>query len=315
MKRILKDTTAPSLPAGLIHRTSLDSVDQQIVLRLQADGRAPTDALAESLGVDATTIQRRIRRLVDGGIMRVAALVNPEKVGLPVAVTLMLSVSPERLSGVLDALEKVPAIRFLASTTGRYDVLAFSLFPSNEALARFIDGELARLEGVHGLETFISLQVLKGNYDQYRPVEDSFEGRLISLLQKDGRQSARALARKLGADPSTVARRLNRLTGEGAIRIGAVVDLALVGLPVVAVAGFDIAPGQLRSAGELLARWPYPQFASTASGRFSLLSFMRFASNDELARFLERQLPELPGVRASETSLCLNVRKGRYTQI
>ena len=45
--------------------SALDKLDRAILLRLQADGREPCDAIGEQVGLSASAVLRRVKRLED----------------------------------------------------------------------------------------------------------------------------------------------------------------------------------------------------------------------------------------------------------
>jgi Lrp/AsnC family leucine-responsive transcriptional regulator len=62
---------------------SLDPLDRAILRRLQADGRDTYDQVGAAVGLSASAVLRRVRRLEDAGVIdRYVALVRPESVGL-----------------------------------------------------------------------------------------------------------------------------------------------------------------------------------------------------------------------------------------
>lgn len=63
--------------------TTLNKLDKQILNSLQADGRATYDQLAAQVGLSASAVLRRVKRLEESGVIdRYVALVRPESVGL-----------------------------------------------------------------------------------------------------------------------------------------------------------------------------------------------------------------------------------------
>ncbi len=61
----------------------LDKLDRAILLRLQHDGHATFDVVGTQVGLSASAVQRRVRRLEQAGVIdRYVALVRPEAVGL-----------------------------------------------------------------------------------------------------------------------------------------------------------------------------------------------------------------------------------------
>ena len=62
---------------------ALDKLDRAILRSLQADGRATYDQIADHVGLSASAVLRRVRRLEETGVIaRYVALVQPEAVGL-----------------------------------------------------------------------------------------------------------------------------------------------------------------------------------------------------------------------------------------
>ena len=62
---------------------ALDKLDAAIVRILQHDGRTTYDSIGEQVGLSASAVLRRVKRLEESGVIdRYVALVKPEKVGL-----------------------------------------------------------------------------------------------------------------------------------------------------------------------------------------------------------------------------------------
>ena len=57
---------------------TLDKLDRQILRKLQDDGRATYDQLAEQVGLSPSAVLRRVKRLEESGVIdRYVALVKP----------------------------------------------------------------------------------------------------------------------------------------------------------------------------------------------------------------------------------------------
>jgi DNA-binding Lrp family transcriptional regulator len=141
---------------------------------------------------------------------------------------------------------------------------------------------------------------------------DEIDKQLIELLQKDAQQGCRILADILHVSPTTVRRRLRRLIQAGLIRITAVVDPKGLGFPVIAFMNFDVAHDRIQSVMDMLAGREDIIMVTSTTGRFNVLVLGRFRSTEQLSDFLLKELPHVDGIRGSETSISLGVRKGRY---
>ena len=142
--------------------------------------------------------------------------------------------------------------------------------------------------------------------------KDSFNTNLIRLLEQDGRQSSRILARQLNASPATVRRRIRKLVDENVIRIQAVVNPSKVDIGLSAVIALDVEPSNLETAVEQLANNNNVEWLSTTTGRFDIIAELRFGSTDELYAFLQKELPRIEGLKNSETFICLHLVKAPY---
>ena len=47
------------------------------IIRALSDGRRPYSAVAEELGITENTVRSRVNRMIDDGVLRITALVDP----------------------------------------------------------------------------------------------------------------------------------------------------------------------------------------------------------------------------------------------
>ncbi len=146
--------------------TKIDETDKQLIELLQEDAYQSSEAIARKLYLSPTTVRRRIKKLLDSKILRVVALVDSEKVGLPFGLVIGLKVAGNKLQPILNNLDERKEIMWLAAVTGRFDVMAFAHFHSTDELSRFIQTNLANMDGVLVSETFVCLQMRKGRWRQ-----------------------------------------------------------------------------------------------------------------------------------------------------
>jgi len=153
----LRNSSAPT--------ASIDEVDRQILLHLQRDGRLTNSEIGRRLGLAEGTIRRRIDRMLADGIVHIAAVANPFKIGLPIVVLIGIDVDPPRLEEAARRLVEMPQVRYVGYSTGTYDIIVEALFPSNQALLHFLTNELAKIRGIRKTETSLQLDVLKRSYE------------------------------------------------------------------------------------------------------------------------------------------------------
>ena len=142
----------------------MDSLDKQLIQLLHKDGRQSSEALAKQLKVSSATVRRRVRKLIQDEVVRIVAVADPAQVGLPLSVVIGLDVTHDKLESVMQMLANQTEIAWLATTTGRFDVMAIARFASTDELYKFMQSELANMEGLRDSETFICLHVQKAPY-------------------------------------------------------------------------------------------------------------------------------------------------------
>ena len=59
-----------------------DDIDRQLIRLLEKDARQSSEQLAKKLAVSSTTVRRRLRRLIQQGVLRIVAVVEPKKAGV-----------------------------------------------------------------------------------------------------------------------------------------------------------------------------------------------------------------------------------------
>jgi len=147
----------------------LDKLDRQILQALQADGRATYEQIAEKVGLSASAVLRRVKRLEDAKVIdRYVALVRPEAVGL--ALTAYLNV---RLEKHTETHKRNPMDLFRASVvtwpevvecaalTGEMDYLLCVVVRDMSHYRSFIMGTLLKHPSVQDCKTSFVLDRVK----------------------------------------------------------------------------------------------------------------------------------------------------------
>lgn len=141
---------------------TLKALDEKLIKVLGTDARQSSEKVAKKLHVSPTTVRRRLKTLSRSGMLQTAAVVNPAKAGLTLQTIIGLNVSHDSSDAIVLALERSPDITWIATTTGRYDILVKAAFKSTGELSEFIQTTLAGIKGIKDSETFICLDVVKG---------------------------------------------------------------------------------------------------------------------------------------------------------
>ena len=141
-----------------------DSVDEKLVRLLGQDSRQTSEVMAKQLNLSAATVRRRLRKLLRNDSLRLVGVANPITFGFPLGAVIALDVAHDQLEQAINMLVEQPEIKWVSTTTGRFDIMFFALFRSTDALSDFITKRLVKVEGLKSSETFICLSVKKGHY-------------------------------------------------------------------------------------------------------------------------------------------------------
>ena len=142
----------------------LDSIDAQLVKLMGTDARQSSKNLANQLNISVATVRRRLRRLIKTDLLRIVGITDPAKFGFSLGVVINLDVEQRKIEPVMDWLINRTEIKWAATTTGRFDIIAVGRFESTDHLSNFLTKELTSLKGIKDTETLISLDVRKGRY-------------------------------------------------------------------------------------------------------------------------------------------------------
>ena len=142
----------------------MDELDNEIVRILQRDGRASNAGIARDVGVSEGTVRRRLKRLVQGEFIQVVALPDPTKMGFESQALIGIQVDPDKMDQVADGISDLDEIKWVAITTGSYDIFAWSTLPSAQALGIFLRTKVGVIPGVRRTETFVNLANKKRGY-------------------------------------------------------------------------------------------------------------------------------------------------------
>jgi DNA-binding Lrp family transcriptional regulator len=115
------------LRAGEPAPAELDEIDRALLRHLAADARITNAALAESVGVAASTCLARVRSLRERGVIRgYHADVDPQAVGLPLQAMISVrlqSDARDRLGEFRSLVRRLPAVRDVYFVAGADDYL------------------------------------------------------------------------------------------------------------------------------------------------------------------------------------------------
>jgi DNA-binding Lrp family transcriptional regulator len=133
---------------------SIDRLDVELLEMLAGDARAGVVDLASRLGISRNTVQARLRRLEEGGLL---TGYRPElklsEAGVSVEAFIGLEVQQGRLASIIDALVAMPQVLEIHATTGREDLLVRVATETQADLQQLIEGIVGTAGVVHSTTT------------------------------------------------------------------------------------------------------------------------------------------------------------------
>ena len=140
-------------------------------------------------------------------------------------------------------------------------------------------------------------------------VVDDLDNQIVEILKKDGRASNAHIARALGVSEGTVRRRLRMLIEGDVIHVNVSLDPVKMGLTTEAIIGLEVDPDKMDPVCASLADFDEIGYVTLTTGAVDVFAWGRFSSTESLGLFLRSKVGKIPGVRRTETYMCISVRK------
>ncbi len=146
----------------------LDPVDTALVRELARDGRQPNNALAERVGIAASTALARVRLLVERGVIRgIHAEVDPASVGRPVQAIIALRLRAHdaaHVRGFTRRVSRLPDVVQVFHVSGSEDFLVHVAVESTERLRDFALDSLTSDPAVGHAQTHLVFEHQRGGF-------------------------------------------------------------------------------------------------------------------------------------------------------
>ncbi|QKW31649.1 Lrp/AsnC family transcriptional regulator [Nocardiopsis flavescens] len=305
----------------------LDGLEQRIAAALQIDGRASWRRIATVLAEPERTVARRGNQLLASGDVTVAGI-------LPQSASTLLRVrcAPGTARMTTESLAQRADCTFAYMTTGGTDCVAELMFDA-ERLPQVLGTEIPATVGLRAAVSYPVLRYFRtirgwrfgplttaqsdalareysadrgGFPDQGELTAQDLQ--IAGVLAENGRAGFEEIARRTGVSESTASRRTDWLLRRGHIHLRALVEPALVGLPVEAMLWIRSAPHRVDGIGRELAGAREVRYAAALAGDHQIVANVTVPDTAALYRFVT-DTPWAEQVDAVETTLLLHARK------
>jgi DNA-binding Lrp family transcriptional regulator len=138
-----------------------DNLDRELLLLLGEDGRASYAAIAERLGVSASTVRRRIDLALASGSVRLRCEVARSMSPAPVTMMLWVRVPPDRLEPTARALATLPEVRMCAAIGGAANLLVVAWLRMSADSVTLESSLVTQLPWLEIIDRAVTLRTIK----------------------------------------------------------------------------------------------------------------------------------------------------------
>lgn len=143
------------------HMENIDDVDSAILEVLKTNARLPTREISKKSGVPFATVNRRMKKLVETGIIkRFTTELDYDKLGTrTIAYVLIRSHPGADYDAIYKKVIQHPFVEDIAATAGQFDIIMKVRVKDNDALSEFLFKYVRNLPSVAQTETLIALNM------------------------------------------------------------------------------------------------------------------------------------------------------------
>lgn len=127
----------------------MDSIDQRIIGQLQRDARLTYAEIGAAVGLAASSVHERVRKLERGGVIRgYRAEVQLDRVGWPITAFVSLALRASSPTDIPGRVAEFPLVESCYSVAGERSYVLVVRAPSTRALEELLDALRGKLEVV-----------------------------------------------------------------------------------------------------------------------------------------------------------------------
>jgi Lrp/AsnC family transcriptional regulator for asnA, asnC and gidA len=132
----------------------IDDTNIQIIKHLRS-GRKSYKKIAAELGITQNTVRSRVNKLVEEGVIEISGFADPEAMAGHRVVMVGVKLTTMNLVEKGAEFSELKGVVSVSVVTGRFDLLLVVLLKEGFGLLEFYTQEVARIEGVQSVETFV----------------------------------------------------------------------------------------------------------------------------------------------------------------
>lgn len=135
----------------------LTAQDQLLIQLLRQNARASVTDLAKDMNLSRTTVQQRLNRLEEQGVITgYTVRLSPKAEANAVQAHVMVKSDSQNSRQLTDSLSKIPQVETVLSVSGRYDYIVILRVADTQQLDDVLD-QIWEVEGITGTESSVVL--------------------------------------------------------------------------------------------------------------------------------------------------------------
>ena len=136
-----------------------DELDMKLLFELTKDGNISVPTLSKKLGINASVLYSRIKRLVRKKLIRKFTIeIDASLLGIGVKATIGINRDPKFKIQINKKLLEISEIISISEVTGRFDMMIQIYAQDLEGLHSVVIEKIGKIEGIQNTETFVELQ-------------------------------------------------------------------------------------------------------------------------------------------------------------
>ena len=136
-----------------------DELDMKLLYELSMDANISVPNLSKKLGINASVLYSRIKRLVKKNIIKKFTIVIDDSLlGFGVKATVGINRDPKYKDVIYKALMDTPQVASISEITGRFDMMIRVFAENLESLHSVVIEKIGKIDGIQNTETFVELQ-------------------------------------------------------------------------------------------------------------------------------------------------------------
>ena len=140
-----------------MHR--FDDLDMKLLYELTQDGSISVPTLSKKLGINASVLYSRIKRLMKKKLIKKFTVeIDQTLLGIGVKASVGINRDPKLTESIHKKFMQTSEVVSISEVTGRVDIIIDVYAKNLEALHSVVIEKIGKIDGIQNTETFVELQ-------------------------------------------------------------------------------------------------------------------------------------------------------------